>query len=268
MAAVLAPYWQVGKRSFRRYSTYRGATFAGVFTNSVFGFIQAYILLAVMRQRPSIGGFDTVDVVTFVFVSQGFLATIGLGGEVELADRIRTGAVVTDLYRPLHFLGYWWANDMGQAAFQVIGRGIPPVLIGALFFHLRLPTDPAIWLVFAGSVALAVTISFAYRFMISLTTFWLLDVRGVWQLATVFAWICSGFLVPLAFYPAGIHRLLGWTPFPSMVQLPIEVFLGKHRGVGASASVLGVQLVWMAVVIALAEVIAARAMRKVVVQGG
>ena len=30
-------------------STYRGATFAGVFTNTVFGFILAYVLLAVFR---------------------------------------------------------------------------------------------------------------------------------------------------------------------------------------------------------------------------
>ena len=29
---ALAAYWQVARRSFRRYSTYRGATFAGVFT--------------------------------------------------------------------------------------------------------------------------------------------------------------------------------------------------------------------------------------------
>ncbi|MBV9255191.1 MAG: ABC transporter permease, partial [Actinobacteria bacterium] len=32
-------YWEVARRGFRRYATYRAATVAGVFTNSVFGLI-------------------------------------------------------------------------------------------------------------------------------------------------------------------------------------------------------------------------------------
>src|SRR6478672_10297460 len=95
--------WEVAKRAYRRQATYRGATFAGVFTNTVFGFILAYVLLAVLRQRPLVGGFSAEDAVTFTFVMQGMLMVIGVFGSTSIADRIRTGDVVSDLYRPVDF---------------------------------------------------------------------------------------------------------------------------------------------------------------------
>lgn len=48
-------YWEVARRGFRRYATYRAATVAGVFANTVFGFLQACVLLAVYRSRTQVG---------------------------------------------------------------------------------------------------------------------------------------------------------------------------------------------------------------------
>jgi ABC-type uncharacterized transport system permease subunit len=42
------PYWEVARRSYRRFSTYRVATAAGIFTNTVFAFLKAYVLIAVI----------------------------------------------------------------------------------------------------------------------------------------------------------------------------------------------------------------------------
>src|SRR4051812_17320438 len=84
-------WWQLACRSFRRMTTYRGATFAGVFTNSVFGFLRAYVLLAVLAARPGVGGFSRSDAVTYTFLTQGMLATVYAFGETDIAARIRSG---------------------------------------------------------------------------------------------------------------------------------------------------------------------------------
>src|SRR5688572_10772790 len=126
-------YWEVARRAYRRQSTYRAATAAGVFTNTVFGFILAYVLLAVFRERGTIGGFDGRDAVTFTFVSQGLLMVVYLltsTGEVQ--ERIRSGDIVSDLQRPIDFQGYWCAVTYGQSAFYAVFRGIPPFAVGAL----------------------------------------------------------------------------------------------------------------------------------------
>ena len=266
--ARLSPYWQVTRRSFRRYATYRGATVAGVFTNSVFGLLKAYILLAVYQHRHTVGSFDATDVVTFTFVAQGFLATVGAFGDLELSERIRTGDVVSDLYRPLHFQGYWLSSEVGRAMFQALFRGIPPFLVGAIVFHLRLPPDPQAWCAFVISVALAIVVSFAYRFITALSGFWLLDTRGPSQVASFVMQFCSGFIVPLTFLSGSLYRWATLLPFASVAQLPIEVFLGKHRSAGDTAWVLGVQIFWAIVLVGIGEIIVRRAFRKVVVQGG
>ena len=52
----------------------------------------------------------------------------------------------------------------------------------------RRPTA-AQWAVFGLSVGLAVVVSFAYRFALSLSAFWLTDVRGVAVLSVVLGWV-------------------------------------------------------------------------------
>lgn len=264
----LLPYWHVARRTFQRYSTYRAATFAGLFTNTVFCFLKVYVLLAVLQQRAEVGSFDAVDVVTFTFVGDGLAVGIGLFEGTGLGARIRTGDVVSDLYRPLHFTGYWLAEDLGRAGFQLLARGIPPVLIGACFFTLRVPGDVATWLAVTISVALATVVSFAFRFAVILSGFWLLDSRGPWQIAGLVMAFFSGFIVPVTFFPPVLQDVGRLLPFASMLQLPVEVFLGDHQGLGAILAVLAQQALWAAALLAIAEVVVARAFRRVVVQGG
>jgi ABC-2 type transport system permease protein len=265
---AIALYAQLARRSFRRMTTYRGATFAGVFTNTVFGFLRAYVLLAVLEARPGTGGFDAADAITYTFVTQGMLATVYAFGENDIANRIRTGDVVADLYRPVDFQGYWLATDLGRAAFHAIFRGVPPTLVGALAFGIRLPPTAWIFLAFMVSVALAVVVSFGIRFLVSLTGFWLLDTRGVWQIVSITSVFLAGLAIPLSFFPDSVATVARWLPFASIAQLPLEIFLGKHGALLDVAGLLVRQASWAIVLLAAGRVVGARAYRKVVVQGG
>ena len=100
-------WWEVARRGFRRYATYRGATFAGVFTNTVFGFIRAYVFVALFRVAGEIAGFRLTDAITYTFVSQGMLMPFYMWGWSEIADTVYSGQVATDLYRPLDYQLYW-----------------------------------------------------------------------------------------------------------------------------------------------------------------
>jgi ABC-2 type transport system permease protein len=261
-------YWAVSRRSFRRHSTYRGATFAGAFTNTVFGFIQVYVLLAVFRQRRDVGGLDAVDVVTFTFVTQGLLAVVSGFGPLELGERITSGDVVSDLYRPFDLQWWWLAQDVGRAAFQLLFRGIAPFAVGALAFDLRLPAGAGVWAAFALSLTLALGIGFAWRFALALSAFWLLDARGLVQLAGLVFLFFSGFLLPLQFFPGALRTVAGVLPFSAVVQLPVEVFLSRHRPPPDLLWVLARQAAWLVVLLTLGRSVMARAWRHVVVQGG
>lgn len=264
---TLALYWQVARRGFARYATYRAATFAGVFTNTVFGFMRAYVMVALFAVRPEVGGYSLSDALTYTFVTQGMIMVVYLWGWFEIADGVRSGAIVTDLSRPLDYQCYWLAQDLGRAAYHGIWRGIPPFVLGALVFDLTIPSNPLIWVVFIVSVFLAATVSFAMRFILNLAAFWLMDYRGVVRLMSALWTFFSGFAIPVAFFPEPLATVTRTLPFVAFVEIPVEIFLGKYDGLGMAGAV-GFQIAWAVVLLAAGRWVLAAATRKVVIQGG
>lgn len=260
-------YAAVAAGGFRRYATYRTATAAGVFTNTVFGLILAYTYLALWNERPHLGGYDQAQALTFVWVSQGLLMTVavfGGGFEDELIERIRTGDIAIDLYRPADLQLWWLASDAGRALFHLLGRGVVPLVFGALVFPLALPARPLTWIAFVIAVALGVLVSFAIRFVVALCAFWLLDGAGAAQLAALVAVFCSGLLLPLNVFPGALGEVVRVLPWSALMQAPVDVLLGRARPLPTYAF----QGAWAVVLLALGRLVQSAATRRVVVQGG
>jgi ABC-2 type transport system permease protein len=260
-------FFELARRGFGRYAAYPGATWAGVFTNTFFGFMIAYTLLAVFEQRDAVGSYDAQDAVTYTWLAQGMLMTVYVWGWYEVALRVRSGDVATDLQRPVDFQGYWLAQDLGRAAYHTVFRGVPPFVVGALVFDVLIPGDPVVWIAFVVSLVLAVVASFAFRFLFNLAAFWLLDYRGAGILAMVVSTFFSGQIVPLAFFPDWLERVAWALPFAAMVQAPIEVWLGHAQGLEL-LGLLALQAFWALALLAVGRGVLAAGMRKLVIQGG
>ncbi|MFG1805910.1 ABC transporter permease [Streptomyces sp. NPDC049040] len=263
-------YGAVVVRGFRRYATYRMATAAGVFTNTVFGLIISYSYIALWDQRPHLGGYTEAQALTYVWIGQGMLTTMALMGggfEDELMGRIRSGDIAVDLYRPADLQAWWLAADLGRAGFQLMGRGIAPVVCGALVFELALPSSVGTWALFAASVVLGVVVSFALRYLVALCAFWLLDGAGVAQAAWITGLFFSGMALPLNAFPSGLGEVARRLPWSAMLQVPADMLLGQHQGAGAVAA-LAFQAGWAAALLTAGRLLQSVATRRVVVQGG
>jgi ABC-2 type transport system permease protein len=260
-------YWEFGRRGYQRYAAYPAATWAGVIANTAFGFMQAYILLAIFKHRDVVGGYDARDTVTYVWLTQAMLATIGVLGWNDLGVRIRSGDVATDLSRPVHPFAVGLAFDLGRALYHAVYRGIAPFVAGALVFHLSIPANPIVWLAFFLSVVLAVCVSFGFRYLYNCAAFWILDYRGVQRIAVAVCAFLSGFIIPVAFFPPALHAFANVTPFPAMLQRTVDIFVGKAAGADIAIA-LAVQLGWALALAALAYATFAAGTRRLVVQGG
>jgi ABC-2 type transport system permease protein len=244
------------------------ASAAGALTNTVFGVVKASIVLAAIGSAGGVvAGYDAQQGATYSWLCQALVATVGLFGWRELADRIRTGDVAVDLARPLDLQLSGLAGDLGRGLFMLLPRGLPPLLVGFAFFGVALPKAVLPYVLAAVSIPLAVAISYACRFAVNLVAFWLLDVRGALTLYVVASNVLSGLIVPVAWFPGWMGALAAATPFPSMLQAPVDVLSGRLLGWAAVATV-AVQVGWLAVTLLLGRVLLARATRKLVVQGG
>ncbi|MFI6641576.1 ABC transporter permease [Streptomyces sp. NPDC050504] len=263
-------YGVVAAGGFRRYATYRVATAAGVFTNTVFGFIMAYTYIALWDERPQLGGYDLSQALTYVWLGQALLMTcamMGGGFEDELIERIRTGDIAIDLYRPADLQLWWLAGDVGRAAFHLLGRGIAPMAVGALAFDLVFPANPLVWAAFLLSVLLGVVVSFAVRYLVALSAFWLLDGAGAAQVCGLAALFFSGMLLPLNLFPGALGEVARALPWSSMLQVPADVFLGTYSGWGLLGA-YAFQGGWALALLFAGRLLQGVATRRVVVQGG
>ncbi len=141
--------FELARRGYRRYAAYPGAMVAGLFTNVVFGFLIAYILLAVYDETVSIGGYDVEDAIAYVWISQGLLSVAGIFGPSwwELARRVQTGDVATDLQRPRRHPARGPRRRTSVApCTSCVWRAVPQFVLGALLFELTIPDEAGRWL--------------------------------------------------------------------------------------------------------------------------
>jgi ABC-2 type transport system permease protein len=110
-------------------------------------------------------------------------------------------------------------------------------------------------------------VSFTIRFLVASTAFWLLDQSGVKVMSGAFAIFFSGMMLPLVLFPGWLGTLAEALPWAAYLQVPADIWLGKHTGAGLLAA-LGFQVLWAVVLLAACHGVLRLATRKVVVQGG
>jgi ABC-2 type transport system permease protein len=260
-------YLTVAVKAFRRATAYRSAYVAGILTNAFFGALVCYVYQAVYAAGGAVAGYTLEDAISYSWITQS-LISIGAGWitSTEIGLSIRTGDVLTDLTRPWSFFLSWMSRSLGERLFNLIFRGSLTYLIGVLYFGARVPS-PADLLAFLPAISLALVISFAFSFCVNLAAFWMLDITGLILLANVLLSFFSGFVLPLAFFPPALRAVAYALPFQAVTSLPAEIFLGRLSG-GALGPTIALQLLWAIVMVGLALVMQAAAMRKVVIQGG
>jgi len=241
---------------------------AGLATNIVFGFIRSAILLAAVDSvGGDLAGYSKNTVSAYVWLSQGLIGAIQLSGAADIGDRIRTGDVAIDFTRPVDVQTWHLAEDLGRAVYTLIPRGVPSVLVGYLTVGLVLPVAPLPWLLGTVSIVLGVVISFYCRYALNVLGFWLLDTRGVRGMYMVTCTFLAGLYVPVGLFPDWLHTLAYATPFPSILQVPIDVVSGRVLGLEAARTVV-VQGLWVGVTCLVGRVLTTAGRRKLVIQGG
>jgi ABC-2 type transport system permease protein len=253
---------------FKRYATYRQATLAGAFTNTVFGVIKVSILFAAADAAGGVvAGYDRAALSTYTWVSQGLIAVVWVFAWTPVTQRVRNGDVAIDLGRPVHPVAAWLAEDLGRAGQACLLRFVGPLVVGGLLYGLRVPQHAATVPLFLLSAVAAVVVSFGARLLVSLTAFWLVDVRGLLTLYVLVSNVLCGLLVPVHFLPGWARAVAYATPFPSILQTPVD--LATERATGTAAlGLLGAQTAWAAALLAGCVWVFGRGTRRLVVQGG
>ncbi|GIV79239.1 ABC-2 family transporter protein [Litorilinea aerophila] len=260
-------FWELTLLAVRRQLTYRAATLAGLMTNLFFGLLRAVVLMALYGAREEVAGMTVQDAITYTGLTQAAIAYLSIFGWYDLMDSVYTGQVGADLLKPLGYFRFWLALDLGRALVALVTRGLSILLLYALVVDLTVPQGMVQWMGLAAALFLSWLVSFGWRFLVNLASFWTPNARGIGRFAFGSAWVLSGFFMPLRFFPQWFIDLSHLTPFPSMVNTVIEVYLGLLQG-PALLQALAVQLAWAAALALLCSLVLRAGLGRLVIQGG
>ena len=260
-------FWEIVTLSLRRQLTYRAAMWAGLATNVFFGLLRAFVMIALYGARDQVAGLTLQDAITYTALSQAVIAYQSIFGWWDVMESVNSGEVAADMLRPMSYLRFWMAADLGRALVNLVLRGAMILLLYSLAVRLTLPAFAWQWLGLLLAVALSWLVSFSWRFLVNLVAFWTPNARGVGRLAFGLVWVFSGFYMPLSFYPEWFRTFCEFTPFPAMVSTPLQIFLGNLDGAQMAQAMLN-QLLWALVLLAVSQFVLTRGVRRLVIQGG
>jgi ABC-2 type transport system permease protein len=260
-------YWELVKLSSRRHLTYRAATLAGLTTNFFFGLIRVAVFIALYGEQEVVSDISLQGAITYTALTQAVIGYLSMFSWYDLMQTVYSGEVASDLIKPMNYFTYWLAKDMGRAIVTLLLRGLIFMFMFELVFDLIHPSNLNQWLGVFAAIILSWLISFSWRFLISLSSFWTPNAIGILRFSYVLSWFFSGFLMPLRYFPKWVNQITYLTPFPHTVNSVVEVYLGVIQG-PEILHVLLLQVIWAIVLIVAGQLILRSGVRRLVILGG
>lgn len=250
---------------------YRAAALAGMSTQVVWGAMEVLLYRAFWLQSPERFPMGMEQLAAYIWLQQAFLAFYAMWTwEPELLRSVKDGSVAYELTRPTDLYSMWMARSLALRLSRGALRCLPILLIGSLLpapYGLRLPQDPAAFLLFLISMALMLLVVCATTMLLYALTFYLTDPNGMTTLVVALADILGGAIIPLPFMPTGLRRVAEVSPFGSMQNVPLRIFSGNITPAEAPAA-MALQLFWVVALVGLGKVLMDHGLRRTVIAGG
>ena len=151
---------ELTKRSFQRQLTYRAATFAALTTNFFFGMLRVAVMIALYGTQSDVNGLSLRGAITFTGLTQALIGFLSLFGWYDMMNSIYTGAVATDLLKPMGFFNFWLAQDLGRALGQFVLRSFTIMVAYVVLIGITFPHGIAQWVSLIITLGLALTGSY------------------------------------------------------------------------------------------------------------
>lgn len=196
--------------------------------------------------QKSFLGYDRAQILTYVFLVLIVKAVVLSSRTIDIAGEIARGELTNYLLRPFNYFYYWLTRDLSSKAlnlgFSCVETLILFVLIKPPFF---LQTNLVYLLLFLVALVLAILLYYLLILLFSFTTFWVPEQGwGMIFLLFVFSELLGGTLYPIDILPAVVQQIIYLTPFPYLIFMPIQIYLGKLSLI-LSIKALVVSLVWL-----------------------
>ncbi len=262
-------FWSFARQEFQASTAYRIDFWFEIFSSIVSMYGVYWLWNILYRQQPQMFSISLPQMVTYAMLAMTLDTIFRPTNWVRryINDQVSTGAIQMDLLRPLDFQFHLLARCTGLVIFSFFFVGLPAFLTGALLLNLQPPSSALDGLLFLVSLVPAYLVSFALNYLVGMISVYTLNARRIGWVYYAMLRFFSGQMVPLWIFPAFLAQVAAVLPFQSMVSIPLSLYIGRLTYPEA-ARALGLQVVWVAALLAICRLVWLHAHRKITVQGG
>lgn len=264
-------YFALFRMKFINGLQYRAAAIAGISTQFAWGFLNILLYKALYDANPAGFPMEFSQLSAYIWLRQAFLSLFNSWQfEGEILDMIENGNIAYELTRPVDLYSLWFVRGFSTRLSRAVLRCMPILIVAAFLpypYGMTLPYSLENAVVFVFSMALSAVCVISYTMLVYAMSCNTINAKGVKIIAMNLVDFLSGGLVPLTFMPDGLRRVLEYSPFGAMENLPFRIYSGNISGSEMWVFFL-LQIFWCAVMILVGRIWLNSSVKKIVVQGG
>lgn len=210
-----------------------------------------------------VGALDPKRLVAYLAVTEWIAFAVSLPYR-EVETDIQSGAIETRMLRPFPYGLTMLAIWSGEAAYRLIVLGVAGV-VAVLYATGSIALTPASAALVALAGALGALLVLLWHLPIGHTAAWLgisAPIFWIWQ---KLLFVLGGLIIPLTIYPPALGAVAKASPFAAMLFAPGSLMLDATWP--HAATVLTLQLLWLAVSAFAAAAVERAAQRRVFEHG-
>jgi ABC-2 type transport system permease protein len=262
---MLEAYVQFALKAMAREATYRFEVFTAIGSLAVRVYLLRVVWIALYAHNAAPQGVPLHTIITYSAVALLMGLVLDIDQTRLLHDKLHDGSIVVDFMKPISVPLYLFSDGTGEVLFHA-ALIVPSLVLAALIVHIDVPSA-AVLGAFALSFLLGYFVGFFLNFILNCIAFWTLEISAVQLIMTWVTDLLGGQIVPLVFFPAAVQGAIFALPFAAMYSTPLLIYIGRI-GPEGYAQAMGLQVLWIVVLGAVATLVWRAGARRVVVQGG
>lgn len=250
---------------------YRASALAGISTQLFFGLVYILVYVAFYESDSTSLPMPLDDLVSYLWLFQAFFALIYMWyKDKDILNLIKTGNIAYELCRPQDLYMMWTSKILGERLSNVTLRCLPVLLIASFLpspLNLNLSITIPRFIIFLISFILSTLLMTFLVLLYHIICLFTLDEKGIVNIFMITSDILSGGVIPIPFFPKLLQIVSNILPFRYISDFPFRFYVGNISFNEAYISI-GVQLIWIIILIILGRLLIKKALKKAVVQGG
>ena len=250
---------------------YRVAALAGLTTQFFWGIMLIFIYTAFYAYGDSVDSISLSQIITYTWLHQAFYSLLNVRlNDSEIASSIKNGDVAYEIIRPYNLYFWWYIKTLAKRVCSGVLRVLPVIVLSNLLpepYGLSLPNSFLHFILFMVSLVLGIFVVTGINMLVYTIGFYTYNETGISQIINSFIEVLSGSLVPVVLLPMFIQKSTYYLPFRLISDLPYRLYT-SNIGIYDGLFSIGLQIIWIIILILVGNLIVKKSLRKVFVQGG